>query len=148
LSSLSRARLTQVIGRGSGGPVTIDAAFQQFLEELVDAVEEGNMPAKTIYFQGQPTTTASVVATGKRNGGEIFALTAHNASGSSVTLDVWIDVTGSYGAVDRTKVASVSIAAGAVEDIAEARHAFPKGAKLHLKADALAALTVTVTGRN
>lgn len=100
-----------------------------------------------IFYQGQPGASSAVVDTATKDG-IIDAVTAHNPDGTDRDLDVWLDASGSGGAVDATKVYSGTVATGATETIPIGGHAFPKGAKIYLQSSSADTLTVTISGRS
>lgn len=102
--------------------------------------------SKISLYQGAPTTSAASVKTSGKDG-TIDAFAIHNTDGvTATTVEGWLDVTGAAGAVDATKVFSVSVSSGATETGPMVNQAFPKGAKIYLKADPATA-TVTISGR-
>lgn len=102
--------------------------------------------SKILYYQGTPTTSAAAVKTSSKDGA-IDAFAIHNTDASTATVvEGWLDVTGAGGAVDGTKVFSVSVSAGDTVTGPMVNQAFKKDAKIYLSADPATA-TVTISGR-
>lgn len=106
--------------------------------------------SKALFYQGQPTTTATAVVAGSSAIRAVDQASVTNTTMLAHFLSVWLVQSGDTAADDTVIYDAMPIASGGTPVILSAliNMAIPANAEIHMAAETDNALTVTVSGKS